>query len=337
MRSSTSSSRGGGARARRQWTALAVGLLTAAAAGVAAHTLVDRALPGPEPDIVSTEAPAAADAYYLAYDRSGHVDHHVIFHGIDRESTANLRASDVLLLGNSRLMFAFTRQDLRGFFPRLGLTYYVLGFGHREHDAFPRAIIRRFDLRPKLVIVNADRFFLGDQSAWADRVMDDSWFDAAKLWFEAEATHAVRRTVQPWLPHVPSELDRERELIAYRSRADGTWLIANSFAGLGGRMAPDDGRPLTPDFNKLARARDFKAEVEARGGRLVLCLVPAPTASRAHAEWLAGELGVPLVAPVPDELRTFDGSHLTPQSASRFAGLFFAELEPVLREMGLVR
>lgn len=347
MRSSTSSSegrgpwavgRGGRHRRRRQWLALAAGLASAMACGAAGRVLLPRAAGvGDVPEIVATQEPAPASSYYLAHDRGGHVDHHVLYHGADRRALENLRRADVLLLGNSRLMFAFRRPDLRAFFPRHGLTYYVLGFGHREHDAFPRAIIRRFDLRPRLVIVNADRFFLGDQSPWADRVVDDSWFDAQKLWFEAEAAHVVRRAVHRWLPHVPDLGDGEREFIAYRSREDGTWLVANAFAGLGGRMASDDGRPATPDANKLARARAFKQEVEARGGRLVLGLVPAPTASRATAEWLARELDVPLIAPDPEGLRTHDGSHLTPESASSFAGAFFAELEPIVRQFGLSR
>ena len=125
----------------------------------------------------------------------------------------------------------------------------MLAFGHREHDAFPRAIIQRFDLRPKLVIVNADRFFVGQQSAWAERVVDDSSFDAQKLWFEAELAHAVRRRIHAWWPHLPDVLRGEREFIAYRSRIDGTWLVATSFAGLGAPMSPP-----TPTRSSRTRA-----------------------------------------------------------------------------------
>lgn len=326
----------GPSRSRRQWTAVAAGVVAALSTGALARFGVERAAPHLRPlDIVSTAPPAAADSYYLAYDRGGHVDHHVIYHGTDAGVVENLRSSHVLLLGNSRLLFAFTRQDLRGFFSRHGLTYYMLAFGHREHDEFPRAIIRRFDLRPRLVIVNADRFFLGDESGWAERVMNDSWFDAQKLWLEAEASHAVRRALHGAVPHVPDLIAGERELIAYRSRVDGTWVIATSFAGLGAAMPRPETGPAAPDPGQLQRARAFKAEIEARGGRLVLCLVPAPNTSRPAAEWLARELDVALIAPAVDDLRTFDGSHLTRESAARFAGAFFDELAPVLREMGL--
>lgn len=288
-------------------------------------------------DIAAAEPPAARGSYYLAADKGSDVDHHVLYHGTDASAVQYLRTSDVLLLGSSRLLFALTRQDLRGFFPRHGLTYYMLAFGHREHDAFPRAIIEKFDLRPKLVIVNADRFFVGDQSAWADRVVDDSYFDAQKLWFEAEASHAVRRRLHDWWPHLPDVLAGTREFIAYRSRVDGTWVVATSFAGLGAPMPRADRSPAVRDPAVLRRAREFKAAVERRGGQLVLCLVPAPNASRPTAVWLAEQLGVPLVAPEFADLQTVDGSHLTRESASRFAQAFFAELDPVVRALGLSR
>jgi hypothetical protein len=285
------------------------------------------------PAAIALAREAQAGAHYLAHDRGGHMDHYVLFHGVDREVTRRLRGADVLFLGNSRLMFALSPSNLRPFFAPYGLDYYVLGFGHNEHDHFPKAIIRRFDLRPRLVVVNADRFFVGDQSAWADRVVEGSWFGTQKLLFEAEAAHATRRRLHRWVPHLPTLDESAAEFIAYRSRLDGTWQVASTPKGTGHPMPGSDRRPPRPDAGRLARARAFKADVEARGGRLVLCLVPAPAASRGTAEWLAREIGVPLIAPEPVDLRTHDGSHLTPVSAGRFARAFLAELEPLVREI----
>ena len=39
------------------------------------------------------------------------------------------------------------------------MTYYALGFGHRDGDAWVREIIRGHHLRPKLVVANVDGFF----------------------------------------------------------------------------------------------------------------------------------------------------------------------------------
>jgi hypothetical protein len=321
-------------RNRAQWTALVAGAATAIVClALTAGAIEFAGLQEAPAAIAQASSEPHEGGFYLAHDRSGHVDHHVLFHGADPESTRRLKAAEVIFLGNSRLMFALERPSLRLFFGRHGVEYYVLGFGHNEHDHFPKAIIRRFDLRPRLVVVNADRFFVGDQSAWADRVVEDSWFDAQKFWFEAEASHAVRRWLHRWVPHVPTLEDSAREFIAYRSRLDGTWHVASQPEGRGSPMRGSDRTPPAPDPGRLARARAFKQEVEERGGRLVLCLVPSPRASRGTAEWLARELDVPLIAPEPENLRTHDGSHLTPESAARFAHAFLAELEPLIADI----
>jgi hypothetical protein len=43
--------------------------------------------------------------------------------------------------------------------------------GFREEDGSPLAIIEAFELRPRLVIVTADRFFQGGLSDFAPTVM----------------------------------------------------------------------------------------------------------------------------------------------------------------------
>lgn len=326
-------------RTRVHIGALVVFALTLAGATWAVHAAWTRtSLSRFRMEIVEAPQPAADDSYYVAHDRGGHVDHHVLYHGVDATSHERLTSADVLLLGNSRLMFALDRPALRGFFPRVGLSYFMLGFGHNETNEFPQALIARFDLHPRLVIVNADRFFVADQSAWADRVREESWFDAWKRYRETEVSHAVRRAVHRVVPHVPDIASRQREFITYRSRLDGSWWVANQFQGLAGWF---DGT-IDGEFNEIRdveweAAAAFKRMLDARGTALVLTLVPSPRASRARALRMAEHLGVPLVSPRLPDLTTVDGSHLTRESADRFAEAFFAGLEPVLDDLGLVR
>ncbi len=144
--------------------------------------------------------PPEAGTYYLAHDRGGQVDHHVLYHGTDGLAMERLKAAQVLFLGNSRLMFALDRGALRQFFDELGLTYYVLGFGHTEQDDFPARIIAKYDLRPEVVVVNADGFFWDGQSEWAAKTIEESAFDAWKLQFESEAAHRLRRAIHRVVP-----------------------------------------------------------------------------------------------------------------------------------------
>jgi hypothetical protein len=281
-------------------------------------------------DIVRHRMPPDSGAYYLAYDRSGQVDHHVLYHGTDAEALERLQAAQVLFLGNSRLMFALDHGALRELFEEVDLTYYVLGFGHTEQDDFPARIIAKYDLRPSLVIVNADGFFWDGQSEWAAKTVEESAFDAWKLQFESEAAHRVRRAIHQVVPQYVELQHQRREMVIYRSRLDGTWFVANDFD----EEFPFSWPPLDrhePSARSLRAAEAFKRDLASRGAELVLCLVPAPQASLHRARALAAHLGVPLVAPTVDGLTTIDQSHLSAASRWRFERAFFAQLREILK------
>jgi hypothetical protein len=316
-----------GRRTRRSVAALAIGVGTCAVlAALAGATATPAAR---QLDIVTHRQPPD-DSYYLAHDRGGHVDHHVLYHATDPVALAHMRAADVLFLGNSRLMFALDRGALQEFFKKIGLTYYVLGFGHTEQDDFPARIIEKFDLRPSVVVVNADGFFWDTQSDWAAKTVQESWFDAWKLQFESEAAHLVRRRLHAAFPQYVDLQRGMREVVIYRSRLDGTWFVANEF---------DEGQPFSwpsedrhePSERSLEAAKAFKRELESRGAQLILALVPSPLTSIHRAQVLASHVGVPLVAPTVDGLTTVDGSHLSTASSWRFERAFFGELGDLLR------
>ncbi len=85
--------------------------------------------------------------------------------------------------------------------------------------------------------------------------------------------------------------------------------------------------------HNLQLAKAFKDAVEATGAQVIFALVPGRDVSLTHAQMLADMVGVPLVAPDVPDLRTMDGSHLTDDSAARYASVFFQHLDPVLDDM----
>jgi hypothetical protein len=280
---------------------------------------------------IATAADPPAD-HFLAHDRGGHVDHHVLLQGLDDEMVGHLRRADVLLMGNSRLMFALRGPALAQYFAARGLRPFALGFGHEEQHRFPLEVMRRHGLRPRIVIANVDNFFGGVTSAWGERALRDSVFEGWKVRTEATTSHTVRRVMHQVIPHVPDLWDGEREFVIYRSERDGAWFIATNF-GRGTRLQEfyrgDD--VVRPHNVQLAAA--FKEAVESRGGRVVFVLVPGRDVSLTHAQMLADMVQVPLVAPDVAGLRTMDGSHLTDESAARYASVFFQHLDPVLDDI----
>lgn len=281
-----------------------------------------------------TERPDERD-YYLSSNVAGQVDHHVLFFGLDDEATAHLRAADVLFVGNSRLMFALRPSVMRPYFARAALSYYVLGFGFAEADRFPLAIIRRFDLRPKLVVVNTDGFFGGGLSAWAEVVNRDTTFASRKLVWETNTAHRARTILEVVAPHWASLLGRPglpaiRTFDTYRSRLDGTWQVV---------PWPPDGRPFNPRppdgprpaRGELAAARAFFDDLTGRGARIVLTRVPTPKLNLGGSPAAFAELlGVPLIVAEAPALTTFDDSHLGEASAHDWSRAFAAALTPYL-------
>lgn len=280
-----------------------------------------------------SQAERPSSDYYLAHDHGGHVDHHALYFGTDAEALAHLRRAEVLFLGNSRLMFAARPGVFDPFFAARGLRYYVLGFGFREADRFPLAIIEKFDLRPQLVVVNADGFFQGGLSDFARTVMKDTPFGAWKFGTEAEIGHEVRRAVHQLVPNYVDLFGRpgfpwRRELVIYRSRTNGTWQLSPWEAGTAPVQARDLSFPVTPA--EVTAARRFKAAIEARGGRLVLTAVPTPRPSGGGPARFAELLDVPLVAVHPPGLMSEDDDHLDESSAVAWSEAFARELERVL-------
>ena len=284
--------------------------------------------------------------WYLAWEREiNHRDHYVLYYDIG-VSIDHARRSCVLFLGNSRVLFGLPNEVMSPFFNGVGLRYFNLAFGHGETNVFPMRIIQNFDLRPKIVVVNADRFFTGMPSEFAELVMptygsqdshqvsrDDGTFPRCRpLWEEFKANLEVKTRffVQDRLQAAyPYLMPRGRRLsespLLYRSSVHGSWSALNWPS----RDLPIRRGNKRSDISAsdIQFARAFQAEMYRRNAFLVLMLVPANQASALRARQLADALNVPLIAPELDGLTTSDGSHLSPDSARRFASAFLKEFE----------
>lgn len=274
------------------------------------------------------------DDYYLAHDRGGHLDHHVLYYGTDAEAMRHLMAADILFVGTSRMMFAIRSRVFTPWAAAHGVTYYTLGFGHRDGDTWVREIIRRHDLRPKLVVVNVDGFFGRDLSEWAERVRKDSTFGARKLMLEGEFGHESRRVIHRVIPNWIDLYGRPgfpfgNEFIAYRSRTTGAWSISPWPEPVMEAPSLDYGvGPVGPRIGDPARA--FKAELDAIGARLVLTYVPTPDDAGGNPVALGAMLGVPVVGMDVDGLTSHDGSHLSEESAVFWSRRLAQDLRPYL-------
>ena len=276
--------------------------------------------------------------YYLALRGFGgyHLDHPVLYFG-KQDTAQHMKSADVLFVGSSRINFALqhTAKERLG---HLGLTHYMLGFGYGEADKFPLTIIRKHDLRPKYVVVNAEvEFFVDRCSTAATEVMRLTLFEYRKIIFEEQRSHDFQGHLHSVLPHWSALAFRPCQLELSRCKSDGAWAVPQNYPwaptpiedpGDLWHGVPHPGK--LSDVQKVAANR-FKEEMDKRGVKIIVTHVPYPSGHRRWAELFAKHLNAPLVAPVLDGLETCDDNHLNPRSARRWADAFYTELESVLR------
>jgi hypothetical protein len=278
--------------------------------------------------VASISPPSDAD-HYLAYYRGASVQHYVHYFATDSTINQHLHDSAVLFVGSSRVLYAFPHETLQPFFAQRKLPYYVLGFLYGETSSFPLAIMQQQDLRPRWVVANADSFFSPRASDYARDLMRLRPINAFQVRFETDATFDVTRRLHQWLPHIKALRRISDEEISFRSRVDGTMEPLAAFhdpAPVVERAAAG----ASISAGELQTANVFKAEVEKRGGKLVLTYIPRTDSQRAEVEALARRLQVPLIAPRLENLQTLDRSHLDRLSAQRFSQAFLEEFAGLL-------
>lgn len=268
--------------------------------------------------------------WYLASDFKGNLDYDVIYYNFGK-SIENANKADIIILGNSRILSAFDESILKYYGNHYGLKFFNMGFGHIESYKFPYTIIKKYDLRPKIVIINAEDF-RDDFSNIAMHVISQgkprralSFFVRSSIYKDILIFHSYS---PKWIQPILEKLLRKNiyNKITYRSRITGALLI------------PPISRKSIPIINRyenncdvevkaLDIAKRFKDEMLQRGTQIVITLPPHNNSCRKAAEKIAEYIGVPLIYVDWRGLNTFDGSHLTVESGQRFTEEFLKKFE----------
>lgn len=266
--------------------------------------------------------------------RYGDFEHGAYLFTLRPNAVAALKSATVLFLGNSRLQAALSGENVQAHFVSRGIRHYLLGFGHAEESGFADVLARRHGLRPTAVIVNADPFFTGSMSAVAREMVlspasSERNYRLKAIWQEAHRIACVRSGLG-------STATCNRNPTVYRRDDDGHWM----FAGFDFTRRT----PTEPYRDRTVDARDFATyltQARALASRLgvqphciILTEVPTSEPPRGVAHTLAQALGARVAIPDVTGLETFDRSHLTPDSAVRWANAFMSIAGPVIDACG---
>ena len=278
--------------------------------------------------------PASNDAY-IAYclDRDyGDYEHEAFYFGLNNTGRA-LAEAQVLFLGNSKMQYAFSRDNVAPFFDERNARFFVMGFGHGEQSRFPEVILQRHPARPALAVINVDPFFtdgITEPAAFPVQHPIAAYVDAA--------FKSVAQVPRAWLcRRRPYSLLCAGEPAMMRSELTGQWNVA---AFKPDPDPPYPTQPVAPVAEEALRQWLGRAGVIAPAflktlkARCVVFTAVPSDAGTVYAETLGAQLGVRFIKPDVAGLTTIDRIHLDRRSAIAWSDAFLRELDIVGRECG---
>jgi hypothetical protein len=239
------------------------------------------------------------------------------------------RQAEVIFAGTSRMAQGLHRDPVAAW----GRRSFNLGTGPTEGYRFTRDVILQYDLRPRILVANVDRYFVHPYSVATGQVLREDWFTRRKALLSGHEV-ALWRTLQYHLPASVARFD----ISPSRWRSDGTQFLPGLLERQGpsapGQPVALEGPEVLPSIGRQEQVQGFRDLLAARGTRLVLTHVPSSDPTSPGWARRAVELGrrfdLPVVLPPREGLETWDASHLTAASARRFTRDLLRELEPLL-------
>lgn len=265
---------------------------------------------------------------YLAYCQAtgfGDYDHGAFWFNLEGKAVDAASRAKVLFLGNSRMQFGLSSEYLDEWFASQAISYYLLGFSHMENYRFALPLVAKLRPAANAYVVNVDLFFEDRLSPPANDIMTNK--EALNRYLEKRRWQYVHET----LCKAAAFLCR-KEVAFFRTRSNGAWVRkGGEFSGRETLVSYDD----TVDKDMLARyERLIPNLINGLGVKkncIILTNTPQSGTSIGTATAFANRLNLPLVAPRIDGLKTFDGSHLDPGSATRWSAAFIESIAPHLR------
>jgi hypothetical protein len=287
-------------------------------------------------DNVDCKSSRYREGDFLAYCQSkqyGDYEHGALYYGLEPGVGDSIREAKVIILGSSMAQAAFSTEAVRAYFDNHHLRFFLMGFGYGEGSPIALAILKRWKATPKVLVINADPFFVEQSSEPALEAFEGKpaflWRLTLKMMFQR--IHRILCSAAPFLC-------RESEPSIFRSARDGQWNWIGPYVA--DRTIPIDSttqKAFAPERIEMSRqlGEKFLSEIGLNRRCVVVTGIPNPLAdTRAIAEALARALKTSSIFPPADdlELATADGGHLNLASAERWSGQFVVALTPILQD-----
>ncbi|HEY1391899.1 MAG TPA: hypothetical protein VFV25_00885 [Methylibium sp.] len=254
----------------------------------------------------------------------GDYDHGAFWFELEPQARRAAAEAEVLFVGSSRLQFALSGGNAAAWFSAAGVRYYLLGFSHSETVAFFGPLLAKLQPHAKVVVINVDRIFDERISPPTEQILQGH--DILQKYEEKRSWQALHKGLCTALPAVCGDA-----VAVYRERETGVWhrTGAGRFKALEVSEGPPSNDARWAGYARLGE--QFLARLPVDRSCIILTIVPTVETKRDEARAIAQKLGLDLLEPRVDGLRTFDGSHLDGGSAERWSEAFLREAGPRIR------
>jgi hypothetical protein len=238
-------------------------------------------------------------------------DRDVYFHNIGH-SIEEAKKADIIILGHSVWLYALDDEQVRAFNAKHGVHLFNMASAGNSSGDFIREVIKRWDIRPRLWVINDDdeavSFFhpgIDDAAATGSASSINIVKTSRMKGFTLAFARNIRWSIADLVEYLPAGI-RDRvfptfasRFQAWRSIETGDWLFPAG--GVYDRsddpvfVAPTRACPLTDAEIKWTRTF-----VEDIGGRVILTLVPYARWCPQRVKDVASALGIEALVPKND-------------------------------------
>jgi hypothetical protein len=269
-----------------------------------------------------------SDRYLSNCDTSyGDYEHGAFWFDLEPAAEMSAASADVLFLGDSRMLLAFSTAATTSWFSSASVSFYLLGFYGFENSIFERPLLHKLKPRAEVYVIPVGDFFQPFEAPIAKNIMRDG--AARNLYNVKRNLQFVHKAICMKLPTICGD-----RLAVFRSRQTGMWYMETSrFNGRERQVSYDQQIHEREINDAVAIGRTFLSELPVKTECVILTVVPTVDTKLSVANAIASGLGKTLVVPQHlDDLQTFDGTHLEQASAERWSEAFFKTAGPQIQK-----
>jgi hypothetical protein len=257
----------------------------------------------------------------------GDYEHGAFWFDLEPTAEKSAASADVLFLGDSRMLLAFSNAATAKWFSSVSASFYLLGFYGFENSIFEQALLRKLKPRAEVYVIAIGDFFQPSEAPIAKTIMHDG---------VGRGSYEVKRQLQLVHKAICMKLTKicGSDLAVFRSRQTGMWYLqTGKFKGRERQVSYDGQVDKREIDDAIAIGQTFLSELPVNAECVILTVVPGVSTKLSAASAIASGLGRVLVAPDHlDGLQTFDGTHLDHASGERWSEAFFKAAGPQIQK-----